>query len=118
MAGLLYNLTKVDFFWINRDQRSFEWFLHLLTQLEVEQAQRRLGPEDDSDGRFLDMHMYITSALQKTDMRAVTLNLALDLLYQKVCHSLHFLVPTSSIRIHSVSYVRLRPNLGQFRDFG
>ena len=33
--------------------------------------------------RFLDMHMYITSALQKTDMKAVGLHLALDLLYQK-----------------------------------
>ena len=35
--------------------------------------------------RFLDMHMYITTALQRDDMRAVTLNLALDLLYQKAC---------------------------------
>lgn len=34
--------------------------------------------------RFLDMHMYITSALQKTDMKAVGLQLALDLLHQKV----------------------------------
>ena len=43
------------------------------------QAQRR-----DVE-RFLDMHMYITTALQRDDMRAVTLNLALDLLYQKAC---------------------------------
>ena len=35
--------------------------------------------------RFLDMHMYITSALQKTDMKAVGLQLALDLLHKKVC---------------------------------
>lgn len=34
--------------------------------------------------RFLDIHMYITAALQKTDMRAVGLQLALDLLYEKV----------------------------------
>jgi hypothetical protein len=34
--------------------------------------------------RFLDMHMYITSALQKTDMKAVGLQLALELLHQKV----------------------------------
>lgn len=33
--------------------------------------------------RFLDMHMYITSALQKTDMKAVGLHLALDLLHEK-----------------------------------
>jgi hypothetical protein len=34
--------------------------------------------------RFLDIHMYITSALQKSDMRAVGLQLAMDLLYEKV----------------------------------
>ena len=35
--------------------------------------------------RFLDMHMYVTSALQRTDMKAVGLQLALDLLHEKVC---------------------------------
>ncbi|KAF4525979.1 hypothetical protein B566_EDAN000769 [Ephemera danica] len=59
------NLRKVDFFWINRDQRSFEWFVNLLSQLEIEQAE--LGGAME---RFLEMHMYITSALQKTDMKA------------------------------------------------
>ena len=73
------NLRKVDFFWINRDQRSFEWFVNLLSQLEIEQAE--MGGAMD---RFLDMHMYITSALQKTDMKAVGLQLALDLLHKKV----------------------------------
>lgn len=33
------HLRKVDFFWINRDQRSFEWFVNLLSQLEIEQAE-------------------------------------------------------------------------------
>ena len=33
--------------------------------------------------RFLDMHMYVTSALQKTDMKAVALQMALDLVYEK-----------------------------------
>ena len=75
----IMNLKKVDFFWINRDQKSFEWFVNLLTQLEIEQAE--LGGAME---RFLDMHMYITSALQKTDMKAVGLQLALDLLHQKV----------------------------------
>lgn len=73
------NLRKVDFFWINRDQRSFEWFVNLLSQLEIEQAE--LGGAME---RFLEMHMYITSALQKTDMKAVGLQLALDLLHEKV----------------------------------
>ena len=30
---------QVDFFWINRDQKSFEWFVKLLSQLEIEQAE-------------------------------------------------------------------------------
>lgn len=71
--------VQVDFFWINRDQRSFEWFVNLLSQLEIEQAE--LGGAME---RFLEMHMYITSALQKTDMKAVGLQLALDLLHEKV----------------------------------
>ncbi|KAG8288595.1 NADPH oxidase 5 [Homalodisca vitripennis] len=74
----IMHLRKVDFFWINRDQRSFEWFVNLLSQLEIEQAE--LGGAME---RFLEMHMYITSALQKTDMKAVGLQLALDLLHDK-----------------------------------
>lgn len=74
----IMNLRKVDFFWINRDQRSFEWFVNLLSQLEIEQAELGSAME-----RFLEMHMYITSALQKTDMKAVGLQLALDLLHEK-----------------------------------
>ncbi|XP_066588886.1 NADPH oxidase 5 [Prorops nasuta] len=72
------HLRKVDFFWINRDQRSFEWFVNLLSQLEMEQAELGVTME-----RFLEMHMYITSALQKNDMKAVGLQLAMDLLHEK-----------------------------------
>ncbi|KFM67739.1 hypothetical protein X975_13448, partial [Stegodyphus mimosarum] len=71
------HLKKVDFFWLNRHQRAFEWFVNLLSELEVEQAQ--LEERD----RFLDIHMYITSALRRTDMKAVGLQMALDLLYKK-----------------------------------
>lgn len=71
------HLRKVDFFWINRDQRSFEWFVNLLSQLEIEQAELGFTME-----RFLEMHMYITSALQKSDMKAVSLQLAMDLVHQ------------------------------------
>ena len=39
--------------------------------------------------RFLDLHMYITSALNKSDMKAVGLQMALDLLYANV-GTLHF----------------------------
>ena len=72
-------LSQVDFLWINREQKSFEWFVKLLSQLEIEQSE-----QDGVMGHFLDMHMYITSALQRTDMKAVGLQLALDLLHEKV----------------------------------
>jgi len=54
----------------------FRVFVTLLSNLEVEQAET--GGEL---GRFLDMHMYVTSALQKTDMKSVLLQMALDLLH-------------------------------------
>ncbi|XP_026094443.1 NADPH oxidase 5 [Carassius auratus] len=70
-------LRKVDFIWINRDQKSFEWFVSLLTKLEMEQA------DEEPEGRFLEMHMYMTSALGKNDMKAIGLQMALDLLAKK-----------------------------------
>ena len=79
-TNLPYNYHfQVDFYWINREQKSFEWFVKLLSQLEIEQSE-----QDGVMGHFLDMHMYITSALQRTDMKAVGLQLALDLLHEKV----------------------------------
>ncbi|XP_061227071.1 NADPH oxidase 5 [Neopsephotus bourkii] len=70
-------LRKVDFIWINRDQKHFEWFVSLLTKLELEQAEQEPG------GRFLEMHMYMTSALGKHDMKGIALQMALDLLAAK-----------------------------------
>ncbi|XP_038669483.1 NADPH oxidase 5 [Scyliorhinus canicula] len=71
------SLRKVDFIWINRDQKSFEWFVSLLTKLEMDQA------DEEPQGRFLEMHMYMTSALSKNDMKALGLQMALDLLAKK-----------------------------------
>ncbi|XP_077866627.1 NADPH oxidase 5-like [Saccoglossus kowalevskii] len=70
-------LQKVDFIWINRDQKCFEWFVSLLTQLELEQA------EEGSFDRFLELHMFMTAALGKTDMKGIGLQMALDLLHKK-----------------------------------
>ncbi|XP_046890356.1 NADPH oxidase 5 [Hypomesus transpacificus] len=70
-------LRKVDFIWINRDQKCFEWFVSLLTKLEMDQA------DEEPEGRFLEMHMYMTSALSKNDMKAIGLQMALDLLAKK-----------------------------------
>eukprot|EP00092_Neocalanus_flemingeri_P014374 GFUD01015505.1.p1 GENE.GFUD01015505.1~~GFUD01015505.1.p1 ORF type:complete len:1072 (-),score=233.84 GFUD01015505.1:230-3445(-) len=74
----IFNLRKVDFYWINREQKMFEWFTSLLSQLEMEQSEVQ-GNMD----RFLEMHLFITSALQRTDMKAVSLQLAMDLLHKK-----------------------------------
>merc|ERR1712013_433614 len=74
----MFSLKKVDFIWINRNVNSFEWFVDLMSQLEHEQAE--LGGELN---RFLDLHMYNTSALRKDDMKDFALQVAMDLLYAK-----------------------------------
>ncbi|XP_046576417.1 NADPH oxidase 5-like [Haliotis rubra] len=71
------NLKKVDFIWINRDQKSFEWFVSLLTQLEMEQTM------EGGLGNFIEMHMYMTAALNKTDLKGIGLQMALDLIHKK-----------------------------------
>ena len=40
--------------------------------------------DDHGGNKFLDVHMYITAALQRTDMRAVALQTAIDILHKKV----------------------------------
>ena len=70
---------KVDFFWINRDQKSFEWFIKLLNQIEEEQAGDEAGHH-----KFLDVHMYLTAALKRTSLRAFALHTAIDILHRKV----------------------------------
>ncbi|XP_053387037.1 NADPH oxidase 5-like isoform X3 [Mercenaria mercenaria] len=71
-------LRKVDFIWINRDQKSFEWFLTLLNQIEVEQSSHHGILEN-----CIQMHMYMTAAQKKTDMKGIGLQIALDLMYDK-----------------------------------
>lgn len=73
---------QVDFIWLNRAQKSFEWFISLLTEIEMDQAlmESSLNP---NLYHFIDMHMYITSAKQKTDMNGLFLQIALDLMRSK-----------------------------------
>lgn len=71
---------KVEFVWINRDQKSFEWFVSLLTNLELEQS---LDNEQESDSKIIEMHMYMTAAQKKTDMKGIGLQIALDLMHKK-----------------------------------
>ena len=39
--------------------------------------------EQNGFERFLDFHLYMTSALRKTDMKAIGLQMALDLIHKK-----------------------------------
>ena len=64
---------------MNRSNTAFEWFIQLLSQLELEQAS-----EGSSMNKFLDMHMYVTGAFSRFNTKAVLLQLALDLYYEKV----------------------------------
>ncbi len=52
--------------------------MQLLSQLEIEQAERFGGLD-----KFLDIHLYITSVMPAADFKAVTLQLALDLMHKK-----------------------------------
>ncbi|UYV80303.1 NOX5 [Cordylochernes scorpioides] len=73
----VFSLKKVDFFWLNRHPTAFEWFVGLLGQLEAEQA---VLPNNE---RFLDVHMFVTAARGRGDVRALGLQLALDLLHRR-----------------------------------
>ena len=51
------------------------------------------------------MHMYVTSALQRTDMKAVGLQLALDLLHEKVPEKIIFSYFIKDGRFPNLIYV-------------
>ncbi|XP_021366755.1 NADPH oxidase 5-like isoform X2 [Mizuhopecten yessoensis] len=76
-------LRKIDFVWVNRDQKSFEWFVSLLTQLEIDQAEIETNGGAEGAKRILDMHMFMTAAQKKTDMKGIGLQMALDLMHKK-----------------------------------
>jgi hypothetical protein len=72
---------KVDFIWINRSIRNFEWFLKLLTSFEEEQElyEKMASTATDNtiqkNGRFLDIHLYFTDIKKEDIIGFVPLNL-------------------------------------------
>jgi NAD(P)H-flavin reductase len=52
------SLKKVDFIWVNRNHKNFEWFLNLLHEFEREQETYLKLNIDER--RFLDIHLYFT----------------------------------------------------------
>lgn len=61
-------LSKAHFFWLNRDQYSFEWFSALLAHLEAEDR-----------GGLLDIHIHMTGG--RGNITASSWNLGLDILH-------------------------------------
>ncbi len=59
--------------------------MELLGDMESAQIE-----EDGGMDKLLDFHLYFTAALQRTDMRAVGLQLAMDLIHRKVSLSSSF----------------------------
>jgi hypothetical protein len=68
-----HRLKKVDFIWVNRDQKSFEWFLNLLRQFEQEQEYYLAS--NSNDKRFLDIHLYFTEIKHDENIGNVPLDL-------------------------------------------
>ena len=58
--------------------------------MEEEQA----GDEAGGRHKFMDVHIYLTAALQKTDMRAIALQTAIDILHKKVLCILYYNLTT------------------------
>ena len=61
-------LTKAHFFWLNKDQYSFEWFAELLTELEEEDSRQ-----------LLDVHLCMTAG--RADSTALAVELARQVLH-------------------------------------
>ncbi|MCG5062123.1 MAG: ferric reductase-like transmembrane domain-containing protein [Limnoraphis sp. WC205] len=65
-------LKKVYFYWLNRDQKSFEWFIEILSRLE----------QEDTENLF-DLNLYLTGAQKKSDMKSSTLFMAMDMMHSR-----------------------------------
>ena len=62
LGDAMQNLKKVDFIWINRDQKSFEWFLNLLTKIEAEQEVDQDYSCNNHTGQFLSQHLFVAGS--------------------------------------------------------
>ena len=64
---------------MNREQDSFDWFTSLLKEVE----DQKVPDEHGNLYRVIDMHMYMTTAKKKTDIKGIGLQMALDIVYEK-----------------------------------
>ncbi|CAF3539649.1 unnamed protein product [Rotaria sp. Silwood1] len=72
-----HHLQKVDFIWVTNDIKSWEWFLNLLHQFEVEQDEYLASNRDER--RFLDIHLYFTGIKEDDNIGQVFLHHVINL---------------------------------------
>ncbi|XP_062091819.1 respiratory burst oxidase homolog protein B-like [Humulus lupulus] len=65
-------LKKAYFYWVTREQASFEWFLGLLNEVS----------ENDSDG-FIEIHSYCTTIYEEGDARSAWITMLQSINYAK-----------------------------------
>lgn len=75
-------LKKVHFIWINRDQKSFEWFVGLLNKIEKEQIDVAFEEGKELE-KVIDITLYMTAAKAKTDIRGAGLQMALSIIHRR-----------------------------------
>lgn len=75
-------LKKVNFIWINRDQKSFEWFVGLLNKIEKEQIDVAFEEGKELE-KVIDIQLYMTAAKAKTDIRGAGLQMALSIIHRR-----------------------------------
>lgn len=63
-------LRKVDFIWVNRDYQSFEWFIELLGQIELQQMNVKATSTKIID-RFIQIHLFMTSAKCEQEIKPI-----------------------------------------------
>jgi len=68
-------IKKVDFIWVTREQRSLEWFISMLSQMEIDQKK--------NNHNFMETHLYVTSAKRQTDLKSIGLHMTLDVIYSE-----------------------------------
>ncbi len=71
-AGTPMGLQKVYFYWLNREQRAFEWFTAMLSEIEAVDR-----------GELLDIRIFMTGMKRRDDVKAATLHIAMDLAYKQ-----------------------------------
>lgn len=72
----------MHFIWINRDQKSFEWFVGLLNKIEKEQIDVAFDEGKDLE-KVIDITLYMTAAKAKTDIRGAGLQMALSIIHRR-----------------------------------